>query len=728
MYSFELPRLTVQEQRAGYKAGPIVPEPRSPGSDPVLAVAGEALVVLRGLCRLHGRLARITGDHLGLLRRTRWHDRLAYDSFGDFVREVLQMAPRTATRRIALSRLLQESPRLEAAFETGRLSACQVLALSRIRGEPDLEYWITLAEDASVRELEKEIATHLPDQTMSGKDFEDDSQADPPGRRVTFAAPLSAAVAWENGMEMARRVLGWEAPPHRCVDALLAEVRANFPPQGGVDTRDCGDEPSKARLHGETGVVGNVLDTGKPLPAEYRSPPSAALRVKRRDLQRLKESIRTAQRELKAVAAVPPPSAADPEHSLTVLSDLKRTERGLRLLMVRLVRDASAANVLAYLGYGSVTEFLVCALKMSRRTAARFLSEAWIFEDNPRLAAAFATGRIGLGQAYLVNRVAVTSNQEAFIRRAEAVTHLQFEREVRFQERLADYLPSVAAMVCGPLPLEGLEAALKEQLADLGWSETDIEERIGVVDGGDPAVNAVLMTRLETLLDLVALQLEAHDLAVADVPTLAAESNETRTMPTLAPESSRVPTLAGQNAPGPSSDRLHHHARRTTISFWAPESTITEWVRALNDVRAVHGPLPTWAAALALVQTAVHEWERIDPSRKPAKWKIFERDQWRCQAPGCSSRRKLEVHHILFRSHRGSDDPENLITLCHGHHRRGIHDGALRVQGAAPGKLRWRLGGGRSSITGKPIPSRLYDGSKLVSAPIATRDTRITRQ
>ncbi|HET9232983.1 MAG TPA: HNH endonuclease, partial [Candidatus Eisenbacteria bacterium] len=92
--------------------------------------------------------------------------------------------------------------------------------------------------------------------------------------------------------------------------------------------------------------------------------------------------------------------------------------------------------------------------------------------------------------------------------------------------------------------------------------------------------------------------------------------------------------------------------------------------------------------------------------------KILERDEWRCQAPGCTSRSKLEAHHIVFRSQNGSDDPENLITLCHGHHRHGIHDGYLRVDGPAPGGLRWQLGGGQLP-GGTFRPTRTYRGSRL---------------
>jgi 5-methylcytosine-specific restriction endonuclease McrA len=49
---------------------------------------------------------------------------------------------------------------------------------------------------------------------------------------------------------------------------------------------------------------------------------------------------------------------------------------------------------------------------------------------------------------------------------------------------------------------------------------------------------------------------------------------------------------------------------------------------------------------------------------------VLERDGWRCQA--CGSMQNLQVHHLKFRSHSGSDIEQNLITLCAQCHAR-IH-------------------------------------------------------
>lgn len=49
---------------------------------------------------------------------------------------------------------------------------------------------------------------------------------------------------------------------------------------------------------------------------------------------------------------------------------------------------------------------------------------------------------------------------------------------------------------------------------------------------------------------------------------------------------------------------------------------------------------------------------------------IFNRDGWKCRS--CGSRNSLCVHHVVYRSQSGPDEPWNLITLCSACHD-GVH-------------------------------------------------------
>lgn len=57
---------------------------------------------------------------------------------------------------------------------------------------------------------------------------------------------------------------------------------------------------------------------------------------------------------------------------------------------------------------------------------------------------------------------------------------------------------------------------------------------------------------------------------------------------------------------------------------------------------------------------------------------VLARDEYTCQC--CKNKHKdskLEAHHIVYRSQGGSDDPKNLITLCHTCHK-ALHNGKLK--------------------------------------------------
>ncbi len=70
----------------------------------------------------------------------------------------------------------------------------------------------------------------------------------------------------------------------------------------------------------------------------------------------------------------------------------------------------------------------------------------------------------------------------------------------------------------------------------------------------------------------------------------------------------------------------------------------------------------------------------------------FERDGFRCTVPGCSARRSLQSHHVVFRSAGGPDEPWNRTTLCAFHHHRGVHARTISVRGRAPDGLVFALG------------------------------------
>jgi 5-methylcytosine-specific restriction endonuclease McrA len=97
-------------------------------------------------------------------------------------------------------------------------------------------------------------------------------------------------------------------------------------------------------------------------------------------------------------------------------------------------------------------------------------------------------------------------------------------------------------------------------------------------------------------------------------------------------------------------------------------------------------------ALLALLEEFVEVWD--DPGGMPRRPgdAVYARDGWRCTAPGCTSLRHLEDHHLVYRSRGGGDELANRTCLCRFHHQRGEHGDLASCRGAAPLGLTWRLG------------------------------------
>jgi len=69
---------------------------------------------------------------------------------------------------------------------------------------------------------------------------------------------------------------------------------------------------------------------------------------------------------------------------------------------------------------------------------------------------------------------------------------------------------------------------------------------------------------------------------------------------------------------------------------------------------------------------------------------VLNRDNYSCQNKSCKTKEKrLEVHHKIFKKNGGSDEQENLITLCKCCHD-GVHDGTiiLNSKGKKKGQLK----------------------------------------
>jgi len=291
------------------------------------------------------------------------------------------------------------------------------------------------------------------------------------------------------------------------------------------------------------------------------------------------------------------------------------------------------------LGYSSINQYALKGLGFSTSRTGDFVRLARKLDDLPAVREAMTKGELGYTKAREIVSVATPETQEAWLETAKGPRR-ELVRQVKRVKRAARVDPGqVELLPAGPtvvapreIPVrfqvdltpeqEARRAALVERLHKTGGVPNDKGELMLV------ALAALLESREKTPRGVIAdrppVQIHVHEKdGRLTVPTHAGNRDLGRA------DTGRVKCDAAV---------CHHGGRNTTT---------------------------------------------IPPRRRR---EVLARDGHRCRAPGCGRTRFLEVHHLVPRAHGGSNQPENLVTLCGACHRL------------------WHEGGGRSS---KLLKSRL---------------------
>lgn len=351
--------------------------------------------------------------------------------------------------------------------------------------------------------------------------------------------------------------------------------------------------------------------------------------------------------ELRQLAALErDPEPATSRGQVRRLEALIRLGEQLHRRLGQLLGELSVCGAWSHFGFRDLGHYAEARLGIAAATAERRARLARRLCVHPEVRAAYEEGRLGLESARLVLQavgVGGTSPEtvRAWVREAERVTVKRLRDGVGIRNRL----PSAGDGPSAALPPD--DAAWSDSLRrDPGRTRSRLRA-LGATALADPVAADALRLRLRPE--------EAMRLRGALRERRAALEE------------------------GVLADR---HAGDEDLAS-----------ARLAESFAAHGRgLPDWVALLAMLEDYADTWD--DPSGLPrrAEDRTYSRDGWRCRAPACTARRKLEAHHIHYHSRGGDDAPENLVTLCRFHHQAGEHGGLLRVTGEAPLALHFEIG------------------------------------
>jgi hypothetical protein len=320
-------------------------------------------------------------------------------------------------------------------------------------------------------------------------------------------------------------------------------------------------------------------------------------------------------------------------------------------------------------GATSMTSWLAARYGLAWGTAREWVRVAHTLQELPQILRAYAEGRLSWDQLRPLTRFAAAETDEYWAQRAPRLRPWTLHREAARHERARQKdanrvhrMRSLSMWWDPELPvlyLEGMLAA--EQGAALQKALERRAEQVVLADQPDSPQEARLA---DALVELV-----------------AGSSDQAAPLPTLVVHAAAEVLSGHESAEGP----------------WLAE---TEAGQRLCDeaVRRL--------ACDARIEWVLHAGNRtvgIGRLGRAVPGQILRLLRFRdggCRFPGCERRRWVQAHHIVHWGSGGGTDLDNLVLLCHAHHRL-IHEGGWRISGHPESDLRFHDPGGAHSGPGE---------------------------
>jgi Holliday junction resolvase RuvA-like protein/HNH endonuclease len=331
-----------------------------------------------------------------------------------------------------------------------------------------------------------------------------------------------------------------------------------------------------------------------------------------------------------------------------------------------LIREAIRVQLWRPLGMASMREHLEEVLGYSPHVASERLRVAEALDALPAFDEALLTGELSYSAVRELTRIATRKTEEAWLDAAAGKNLRQIEELVAERE-----------------PGDGPD---DEPKPDVRPHRRSILLR--------PAADAILLTARQMIEAARGERIDDSDL-IEEMGRLAIAALSG------APDTSSAPRAQIAITRCAACGQAHQHAAGRKIAI-----TEAEYKTAACD-----------AVMIGSLDGAPERASSTIPPR--TRRFVLLRDGGRCTVPGCRATRNLDCHHIEPREQGGGHEPENLTTLCSGHHA-ALHRGELVIEGKAPAikvTRRWQ------SHVGRREPSESHVGRRESSeSPLARRE------
>ncbi len=626
---------------------------------------------LRRLAQAPAVLDLMLGERLALLKEGSLLLRLGYVRLSDFCREELGISSRLASELMQVRRELERYPVLKNAFLSGEVNRSALRHILPVITTVTECEWVGKAKRLTVREIEEEaqkVKSHAPGTggeaglPAVGSPASPAESEETPGETITVQASSALAWKWDTARELFHRLEGADCPASAFVEGILAEYLSGAPPAA------MGNDTASLLLEDNTPL--HVQAPGIPIVQPAPLQPLLHNGLSQEEREKLRVQWQEVHQSLEELSNRWDFLSHDPVHVKVKVAgaqeahgrELVRQCREITALgqkvqfyLARLLRTVNQLSLYRDMMFSSLGHYTVERLGISRRTAYELVWLGRRCIELPELGDAFLSGRLTREQVLLAAAIADEKTVSTWIPWAQRVPVLALRAEVKRIRRLI------------------------ESDENLPWKALLVP---GFAGGGGPGATGSPGE-------------DAEEAGAAQESCLH--------------EGVRV-CAAGQEGSGRAGAPAGAPIR---LSFSLPHDMKPLWDEALSRFLAAHGS--TISAFEGAVdgtmscnrQNAAYQ-EIVPPflemlldhflitwltlTKKERHHRVLVRDGFRCTIPGCSSRRNLHVHHVVFRSHGGSDEDRNLTTLCLAHHVKGVHEGHITIVGTAPDRLTIQLG------------------------------------
>jgi len=658
------------------------PSDSDPSPDADVAARLARLAAARG--PLRRALARLAGR----LVETGAIERLTYARLGDYARERLGLSPRKLQELARTDRLLAGLPSLDASLRRNLLPWCKVRMIARIATPETVDDWIERARAISTRVLEAAVL-----EAARGTALEPELAAEDPDRHRWIRLRCSPRVRakWSVVRELAECAAGQRLGDGEALEWVAAEafstfsidpdlVRSEDSPLEPDRRKQAGFDPSPPR-EGSDGADGAEGASGEP---------NGAIPVEMTPVDPVEEEweeVAVLLRDLEDA------DAFDLDCRLRRAVHLEQVLDATLAPLLRGVRDGCeggegepgepgepGSSPPEWRRTRSPLSASACeALGMSARKVRALLRIERAGDVCPELRGAYRDGRLSWVKAQCLLPLLVLD---------------------RHDDPRSD-LPAGSPDEPPDATPTGRSDAAPEARFEGAYDAASVDTSVDTRDGGEWRAAWVAWAQRVTVRRLT------EDVERALL--LRAMQGRVWRQRRDHPETALDPIPAGERqlcAPGVDPEATER------LAWWVPVEVallftgVRETLRRRLEAEAhpevepepkpkseSHNNKPVTDNEVfeALLDEALRAWTLWEPGvRRPNP--VIERDGYRCAVPGCSSRRNLQDHHIVFRSRGGCHAPWNRVTLCAFHHLRGVHTGRLRVEGHAPERLVFELG------------------------------------